>query len=237
MKWRFCLFAVLACLAASPARAGVVYTFAYSGEITQLDLDEGLFGASGAVSVGDSFSGAFSYVVGVENPDQAPGDPELGQYDVLAASLDGTLLPLDPSIFGAVVRHESPQPTVPPAPPDDGLDAFSIPVGLNIGAYAIISISFSAPFNTALTDDSLPTSFNLADWTIAEIVGRESPSLPTGPNGSPPMADLGVITSLELISLTPVSDVPLPPAAVLFIVGVAGLCRRPLCRITSPAVE
>ncbi len=228
MKTILIFSAAFAALAMAPAQAGVLYTFAYSGEIVELGLDDGLFGAAADTEIGDAFSGTFSYVVGPGNPDMQPGDAAVGQYAVQSAGLDGTLAPLGPiPAFGAIVTHKAPVSTLPPAPPDDGEDSLVIPLGVNLGDYATISLRFEAPFDMAFTDDSLPAGLTLTDFAVAEIAGREAPSLSTGTD-DPLLADRGIITALTLISTTHVGEVPIPAALPLFLAGlgaVGGVAR------------
>ncbi|PQA85576.1 PEP-CTERM sorting domain-containing protein [Hyphococcus luteus] len=234
MKHSLILFAALAAFAAAPAQAGVLYTFAYTGEIAELGLDDGLFGAPGDTEIGDTFSGSFSYVVGPENPDMQPGDATVGQYAIQSAGVDGTLLPLGPvPVFGGIVTHEPGGVALPPAPPDDGEDSLVIPLGFDLGDYATVSLRFEAPYEMAFTDDSLPASLDLSDFVIAEIVGKEAPALSVSlaqnlNDDVETLVDRGVITSLTLISTTPVGEVPLPAALPLFLagVGVVGAAAR-----------
>ena len=48
-------------------------TFNFEGVVTELDVNGGLFGPVGLVTVGEPFTGHFSYEVGPGNPDSGPG--------------------------------------------------------------------------------------------------------------------------------------------------------------------
>ena len=111
-------FAALALgpLAPASARASTILSFAFQGVVSDVGGDNGFFGPPGSVQVGDVFSGHFAYEIGAANPDQLPGDPEIGVYDLLDFGLDQAVVPLTP--VGVEVRHEPGGITIPPAPPD-----------------------------------------------------------------------------------------------------------------------
>lgn len=205
---------VLAFAAAAPARAEIV-TYDFTAEVTQVDINGGLFGP-GAM-VGDALAGSFSYEVGSSNPDQASADNELGVYNLTSFILNGTLLSFMPSPI--YVRHEAPLPTVSPNPPDPGLDSFGARLAPPVGSYfAGVSFALEGAYGDAFTDDSLPATLNLADFTMAAITGTGNISII--PN-TPTQIDQAVITSLTRL---PATEVPVPGAAMLFL-SVLGLAR------------
>jgi hypothetical protein len=184
------------------AAAAPVVSFAFQGIVTDLIADAGLFGTPGSVLIGDPFSGHFSYDVGPGNPDQV-ADPEQGIYNVIDFVVDDALVPLSGALLS--VQHRPPIGTFPPDPPDPGLDAFEI-VAMAPG-YSGVVLALTAPFGAVFSDDSLPQSLVLANFTDQRILNG---IVTGGIDGGQGSFDAG-----ELQSLT---RVPEPNA--LFLLGM-----------------
>jgi hypothetical protein len=190
---RLALFGVVAALLASsgPAHAATVI-YAFEGRVTDLTRDGGLFGASGTVQVGDTFTGRITYETGTANPDLAPGDPELGNYSLIELTIDQSVLP-PLSLTGIVVIHEPGGPTLPPVPADLGRDWFVARAASEV--YPSVLLRLQGVFGSAFTDDSLPESLELADFENAAVQGLVAVGLPPFPSNE----DAGVITSLSRV--------------------------------------
>ena len=84
----------------------------------------GVLGPFNTVDVNDVFTGHFSYMTRPTNPDQQPGDPELGFYNLVELVIDQGVVPITP--FAVLVTHDPPMPTLPPSPVDLGTDGFVV---------------------------------------------------------------------------------------------------------------
>lgn len=205
--------AIVAC--AAPVRAATV-TFVFTGVVTTLVRDGGLFGAPGAVQLEDPFTGHITYEIGAANPDLVPADPEVGSYVLLEFVIDQSVLP-PLGMNGIVVQHVEGGPVLPPSPPDLGRDRFFARATSEV--YPSVLLRLQGPFESAFTDDSLPALLDLADFPdVVAVQGLVAFGLPPNPNTE----DVGVITSLE--------PVPEPGAAWLGAACIASLggiaCRR-----------
>jgi len=106
------------------ARSGDRAITAGTEAVTDNSGNLGIFGRPGTVQVNDVFTGRFSYLTGPGNPDQLPGDPEPGGYNVVDFAIDQSAVPITPVVVA--VRHIRGVPTLPPLPPDLGTDGFSV---------------------------------------------------------------------------------------------------------------
>lgn len=187
-------------------------TYAFEGVVTTLVRDGGLFGASGSVEVGDTFTGRLRYEVGPANPDVQAADPEVGSYSLVELVIDQSVLaPLSPA--GILVQHQPGQPTLPPAPADPGRDRFT--ARATSAAYPSVLLRLHGPFGSAFADDSLPETLDLADFPDAAVLqGLVAVGLPPYPS----LEDVGTITSLILV--------PEPATSVLVAAGLALLRPR-----------
>lgn len=188
-----------------PATATIV-TYEFEGLITDLTGGLGLFGPS--ASTGDVFTGRFSYETGAGNPDQNP-DPERGFYNLTSFELDGTLLSIT---GGAITTFNSLTPTIFPATPPD--DVFGVRLDVANNPYPVpVALRLSAPF-TFLSDDSLPGSLDLADYSSGgTLVGLVAAGIAPAPS----ILDAGQLRSLTLV---PSSPVPLPPTLLILGAGL-----------------
>jgi hypothetical protein len=177
---------------ASPARATTL-VFAFEGVVTTLTADHGLFGAPGAVKIGQLVTGHFSYEVGPGNPDRVPADPEMGFYTLTDFVVDQAVASSSPPV-GVGTRHQPGLPTLPPAPPDPGLDRFSVVAQSD--SYPTVSLVLEGPFGSAFVDDALPTSLDLADFPDGAYV-RGLVALGIFP--APSIEDVAMLTSLERV--------------------------------------
>jgi hypothetical protein len=197
--------------AAAPAAAELV-TFSFTGFVATLTGDAGLFGPPGEVPIEQPFSGSFSYEVGAGNPDQSPGDPEVGRYGLADLVVDQAAIPLA-TLEGVSVVHQPGGPTLPPADPDPGRDWLF--ANATAAGYTAVRLRLQGPYESAFSDDSLPTALDLADFPdVAVVHGIVSAGLP--PN--PAVEDVGVITALW--------RVPEPGRAALGAIAIAALAGR-----------
>lgn len=146
-------------LAAPPAPAATV-TYAFEATVTTLTADEGVFGPTGTVLVGDTIHGSVTYEVGSANPDLAPENAQQGLYDLLAFEIEGADVAFAP--FSIVVTHAPGTPTLPPLPPDLGTDGISF--AATAPGYSIVRLTLETIHGGAFADDSLPTSLSLDDF-------------------------------------------------------------------------
>jgi hypothetical protein len=186
-----CAAAAGALLAAHVAHAAIV-TYDFTGTVSILTQDGGLFGAPGTVQVGDPFTGQFSYETGPTNPDQEPADTVHGLYEVTEIVVDQSVLaPFSP--LGITVTHQAPLATVPPNPPDVGKDWF-IATTTTQSVYPTVSVRLQGPWESAFADDSLPASLDAADFPDKAVVGF----VLAGIVPNPAIEDVGTIDTLVL---------------------------------------
>lgn len=201
--------ALLAC--AGPAQ-GLTLTYAFEGVVTTLVRDGGLFGAPGAVQIGDDFTGHFSYEVGPANPDQFPADATVGGYELIDLVVDQSVLPAFAPL-GVAVMHVPGLATIPPAPPDLGRDWLT--AAATSAVFPVVAIRLRGPFGSAFADDSLPLSLDLTDFPDAAVLqGLVAAALPPFPSTE----DVGRLTSLRLV--------PEPGTLALVAAGCAALAFR-----------
>jgi hypothetical protein len=162
---------VLALLALCPsvARADIIQ-FAFQGTVTDNTGDLGVFGPFGTVNLGDVITGHLSYETGAANPDQDPGDPQLGVYDLLGFVIDQAAVAIAPE--GIAVFHEPPSIVIDPmAPPDLGSDRFLAAGSFDIGGTMfLVRLELEAPYNAVFSDDSLPGALALSDFPLVQQV-------------------------------------------------------------------
>ena len=96
-----------------------------------------MFGPFGTVGIGDVITGHISYDTGLGNPDQQPGDPNVGVYDLLDFVIDQAVVGITP--LGIAVQRVPPIPNLDPnAPPDLGDDLFRAAGSIDIGGMMFI---------------------------------------------------------------------------------------------------
>lgn len=209
---------------AAPAHAAQIVTFQFTGVVSELTSDHGLFGAPGTVNVGDPFSGHFSYLVGPGNPDQLPAEPSIGVYDLLDFVVDGGVATFS-GLSLVLVSRTPPAPALPPAPPDPGADTVSV-FTQSPNYAAGVRLRLTAPFGAALADDSLPLALNLADFSLeSTLTGSQGETL----FQQPPSLDVGRLTSL-----TRAVGVAEPPPLALVAAGALILVML-LARAQAPS--
>lgn len=211
------LAALFLALAAFPAQSATV-EYEFSGDVTQLisGQGKGLFGPPGTVSVGDTFTGRFSFDDGPGNADQSPGDSNLGVYDLSAFQVDGTALTI---LGGTILVQLSNTIVIGPNPPPPDRIRFILDVANN-PYQTRVAMEFLVP-SGVLSDDSLP-GFDFGNFQNAGLVGIEVPGL--APN--PGVQDAGTVTGLAAV---PVAAIPAPaglPLLILALLGLGGLARR-----------
>lgn len=212
---------------AASAGAAQIVTFGFTGTVSELLLDRGLFGPPGTVAVGDAFSGRFSYEIGPGNADQVPGDAMTGRYALTGFAVDGGVAPFGP--MAVVVQLVDPVGGVFPDPGTPGSDRVTIVVE-SVNYARAIQLRLRAPFQSVLADDSLPTGLDLADFTDLAVLGGFGPGA-LAPQE--PRDDTGVLTSLFLIDIVTVPEpAPLAPLAlgilvILLAAGRAAVRPRP----------
>ena len=168
-----------------------ISTFNFEGVVTELDVNAGLFGPVGLVTVGDPFTGHFSYETGPGNPDQAPGDSEVGIYNALEFVVDGS-----PLIFqnpGISVLHLF-VPALFPLEPIS-IDRFRVVAATPGAPHFSANLTLTGSFGAAFTDDSLPTTLNLSVFDTATVAGIVA----FGLFPEPTIDDHGTVESLILI--------------------------------------
>ena len=166
-------------------------TFNFEGVVAELDVNAGLFGPLGLVTVGDPFTGHFSYEVGLGNPDQSPGDSEVGIYDALEFAIDGSPLVFQNPRIG--VTHLF-VPSIAPLEPIS-IDSFRVIAETPGAPHFSASLTLSGPFGAAFTDDSLPTTLNLSAFDTAIVAGIVA----FGLHPLPTIDDHGTLETLALI--------------------------------------
>jgi hypothetical protein len=212
-RWRqsAALGAALALVGATAARAELVQ-YEFAGKVTDTSGKLGVLGPLATLQLGDVFTGRFSYETGAGNPDQEPGDPELGAYSPVEFVIDQAVVPITPSRVGIV--HRPPLATLPPEPPDLGDDTFIVAGTFLAGVdLKVVSLSLGAPFEAVFSDDSLPNSLALGDFSDSQIV-RAIRVIGLAPDGKSQI-DSGQLTSLV--------RVPEPFTAVMALLGAVGL--------------
>lgn len=205
----------------SSAEAQELVHYEFTGTVTDNTGNLGIFGPFSTVQINDVFTGNFSYLTGPGNPDQEI-DPELGVYDVVDFHIDQAVVAITP--LRVAVTHSPGLPTLPPAPPDLGTDGFSVAGTFQLGPDTrFISLRLEAPYGAVFTDDSLPTSLTLSDFTDTNSV-RSVRVIGLPPIGMSQI-DEGVLTSLVRI--------PEPATGLLLLIslGVAAMhrCRTGRC--------
>jgi hypothetical protein len=180
---------------ATPVHAQGLVQFEFTGVVTDNTGDLGVFGPFNGVNINDVFTGRFSYMTGPGNPDQQPADLQLGAYSAIDFEIDQAVVSIAP--FGIAVTHVPPVATLPPLPPDFGTDSFSAVGTFQIGMdNRFVSLRLEAPFESVFTDDSLPASLTLGDFTDSAIV-RSIRVIGLEPGTS--QIDAGMLTSLVLV--------------------------------------
>jgi hypothetical protein len=199
-------------LGGAAAHAQGLVQYQFTGVVIDNTGNLGVLGPFNTLQLNDIFTGRFSYVTGPTNPDQEPGDPELGFYNLVEFVVDQGVVPITP--FGVGVRHEPPLPTLPPLPVDVGTDGVIVSgrfmAGMDTKA---ISLGLEAPYEAVFTDDSLPTSLTLSDFTQSQLL-RAIRVIGLPPSGTSQI-DAGRIISLV--------QVPEPSGIVLALLGIVGL--------------
>lgn len=207
---RFLVSLVVAFWTALPLHAAT-FTYTFEGTVTQLDAPggQGLFGAPGTVSIGDMFSGSFSYVTGPANPDQF-GNAESGFYLLNSFVVNESTLIFTPT---SAVVQVSTIPALPPVTPAP--DRLRFGADVNTTAYGgRVSMRMFAPQGT-LPDDSLPEPIQPAFFSNATLQGVNA----VGLSPAPSLGDFGAITSIELVP----NVVPLPASVFGLLFGCFSL--------------
>lgn len=195
-------------LVSAPVAAGTILTFGFTGTVSVADFNRGLFGPLGTVMAGDSFSGHFSYEIGPGNPDQLPGDPDRGAYDIIDLVIDGSTVPLTPAGFG-IIRQTS---VIPPA-----TAFYRFFIVADAPVYGQVTLGLQGPASI-FPDDALPTMLDLADFTDVAAIGGPSNIIPDPDN--PPNVDTGLFDSISLTGV--VVEMP-EPRGISAVALAAGL--------------
>ena len=216
------LVAVL--LGAGPATAQAdVIQFDFQGLVTDNTGNLGVFGPFGTVNLGDVITGHIVYETGLGNPDQSPGDPNLGTYDLLAFVIDQAVVAIAPEGIG-VLRSPPSVVIDPMAPPDLGSDRFVAVASFDIGATMfLVALDLEAPFDAVFSDDSLPAGLALSDFTEVQIV-RAVRVIGLEPGSS----------QIDAAQLTDLATVPEPAFLALLSVGACAAALRRRTRTAYP---
>lgn len=208
----FMLTVVLSCaLSLTLAKQADAYTFDFSGNVTQLYDNFNELG--GAINVGDTMVGSFSYDLGAPDtnfPSIIVGD--YWHYSIpygITVNINGNTFQTDPSNVSFLAETVNDYPyciscAITPS------DHFVLRSYNNINA-SHISWQLDDFTGTAISDTNLPTSFNLSAWTQIFALSIENP------NGSSAMIR-GVVTSIQPAT----SSVPEPSTILLLGSGLAG---------------
>jgi hypothetical protein len=192
--------------------------FEFAGIVVDHSGDLGVFGSPPTVAVNNPITGRFSYMTGPGNPDQEPGDLQIGQYDLESFEIDQAIVSITPDLIGVqrVPGIPSIDPMIPPVP---GFDAFTVvgrfPDGTLMRA---VTLRLEAPYGAVFANDSLPTSLMLSAFTELQQV-RSIRTI--GLLGFPSQIDEGQLTSLV--------QVPEPGTASLALLAICGVRRRRRC--------
>jgi len=157
-------------VAAAPTAQADLIQFEFQGAVIDNTGNLGVFGPFGTVNLGDVITGRISYETGPGNPDQNPGDPDLGVYDLLEFVIDQAVVATTPEGIG--VLRDPPVPVLDPmAPPDLGSDQFRAVGSFDIGGTMfIVALVLEAPYDAVFSDDSLPAGLMLSDFTDVQLV-------------------------------------------------------------------
>ncbi len=208
--WALATLMVL--LGAMSAHAQGLVEYQFTGVVTDDSGNLGVLGPFNTVDVNDVFTGRFSYMTGPTNSDQQPGDPELGFYNLVELVIDQGVVPITP--FAVLVTHDPPMPTLPPVPVDLGTDGFTVAgrflAGMDTKSF---TLRLGAPYEAVFTDDSLPSSLTLSDFTDTQLL-QAIRVIGLPPSGTSQI-DAGQITSLVRI--------PEPSCIALALFGIVGL--------------
>jgi hypothetical protein len=212
---RIVAFVVPLLLAAPQAARADVVLFEFQGVVTDNTANLGVFGPFGTVDLGDVITGHISYDTGLGNPDQEPGDPNLGVYDLLDFVIDQAVVGITP--LGIGVQRVPPIPNLDPnAPPDLGDDLFRAAGSIDIGGMMfIVGLTLGAPYGAVFADDSLPVSLALSDFTAVQHV-RAIRVLGLEPGTS----------QIDAAQLTEPVPVPEPTLFMLLSLGMCGVGLR-----------
>jgi hypothetical protein len=206
------MLVALMSIGATPRSArGEIVTFEFSAAVVDISGNLGVFGPFGMVQLNDLVTGRFSYETGVGNPDQMPGDPEIGVYSLVGFEIDQAVVDIAP--LAVVIFHQEPLPVVDPmAPPSPGTDAFTAAGQYEIGdTLFIVSVRLEGPYESVFSDDSLPSSLIPGDFQ--ERVVRSIRVIGLDPGGS----------QIDQARLLTLAQVPEPASLALVILGAIGL--------------
>lgn len=215
VRFSFWMLAATTALVGPASAQAEMVEYQFSAVVTDDSGNLAVFGPYNGVQVNDVFTGHFSYMTGPGNPDQELNDPEVGFYNVVDFVIDQAVVTITPYAVGVAYRPGI--ATLPPAPADLGTDGFYV-----FGTYMLgqemksVSLRLEAPYQTVFTDDSLPTSLTLSDFTEMKAV-RAIRVLGVAGQGTS-MIDEGQLTSLVLV--------PEPSTAVLCLCGIGVLRAR-----------
>ena len=209
----FCSFVISFLLASSSHAAPI--GFALSGTISEVNDLGNIFG--GQFAVGMPFTGMISYdpaTLTDSNPDPATGryedDPIQGQIE-LTMQVAGESFSTNPLEFGVGLVLDN-----GPAGDRFSLNTNPNQISSSIPINSIEMVLLSSS-NSVLSDDSLPTTLDLADWDQTRYLAFSSVSFP----------DIGIVFG-EIASITAI-PAPEPGTGILIALGtgLAALRRRP----------
>jgi hypothetical protein len=164
-RWAIAILSAAAAVtSAASGRAQGLVEFEFAGVVTDDTGNLGVFGSPPTTAINDPFSGRFSYMIGSGNPDQTPGDPKIGQYNLVALELDQAVVTIAPA--GIIVQHDPGLPQLDPMAPPAGFDRFSVVGTFSDGVInRPVILRLEAPYGAVFANDSLPTSLSLSDFT------------------------------------------------------------------------
>jgi hypothetical protein len=151
----------------------------FNGTITSVTDTVGPLGDVGGINVGDSFTGSFTYESTASGGD-IDADPNRGLYfftpagfNTVSVTIDGLTFDTNPTqTSGADIRNNT-MSTL--SANTDLLNVFkggpNLPAGWSVAlpASSLLQVAYLDAAGTALPNDSLPSSFSLADWDVGAI--------------------------------------------------------------------
>jgi hypothetical protein len=224
-RWAIAILSAAAAVTnVAPGRAQGLVEFEFAGVVTDDTGNLGVFGSPPTTAINDPFSGRFSYTMGPGNPDQAPGDPKIGQYSLVAFELDQAVVAISPASI--VVQHDPGLPQLDPMAPPAGFDRFGVVGTFSDGVTnRSVVLRLEAPYGAAFADDSLPANLSLSIFTDQSNVQAIRV---IGLMGGSSQIDAGQLTSLVQVPEPSVSCLAYGLAALLTVNRAR--CRPGRCR-------
>jgi hypothetical protein len=188
--------------------------YEFAGIVVDDTGNLGVFGSPPSVNINDVFTGRFSYVTGLANPDQLPADATVGLFSLATFELDQAIVPLTPNRI--VVQHDPGLPPLDPMAPPPGFDAFTAAATFPDGMLTrTVSLRLEGAYGAVFANDMLPTNLVLSDFADTQQVRAIRV---IGLIGAESQIDAGQLTSLV--------QVPEPTTVTLLLAATVTHLRR-----------